>query len=141
MSNILWVDLLVFIKSLRFNVPAGLCTAKEALEHSRSCHNGPRGTSQLQNITAKKNSDKEQWAKIVPLGRTNWMTLSGLSVLQRTKHPSVFASVKLVYGKGMDVIFRWMSRILKPLVSRYLPLLNIDHKELHNLSFFGNPIS
>ncbi|GKC85376.1 reverse transcriptase domain-containing protein [Tanacetum coccineum] len=27
-----------------------------------------------------------KWAKIVPLGRKNWMTLSGPSV-QRTKHP------------------------------------------------------
>ncbi|GJV55623.1 reverse transcriptase domain-containing protein [Tanacetum coccineum] len=42
----------------------------------------------LKRILERTRGEKKgPWAKIVPLGRTNWMTLSGPSV-QLTKHPS-----------------------------------------------------
>ncbi|GJX85003.1 hypothetical protein Tco_0335777 [Tanacetum coccineum] len=41
----------------------------------------------------------QQWAKIVPLGRTNWMMLSGPSI-QHTKIPIGCTPYKLVYGKA-----------------------------------------
>ncbi|GJV96525.1 reverse transcriptase domain-containing protein [Tanacetum coccineum] len=61
---------------------------KEALDILKACHNGPTGGHpRFGAPRAIIKFLKGQWAKIVPLGRTNWMTLSGPSV-QRTKHPS-----------------------------------------------------